>query len=133
MLRFSSWLVVGIAGAFLVVATASFSAVVTKRLALGISIGTLIVSAGIAYRYRGDVVSLALSLATVVVSAWTIVASVIFAQTTVQTLALASSLAISGLAIAGLTTHEIENDYVVSPRRSEGTPGTRDSRLSAAA
>ena len=133
MLRFTSWLGVGIAGAFLVVVSASFSAAATTSLALGISIGTLIVSAGIAYRYRSDVASLALSLASAVVSAWTIVASVVFAQTTVQTLALASSLAISGLAIAGLTTHEIENDYVVSPRRHEDVSGMSESRLSAAA
>ena len=133
MFRFTSWLAVGIAGAFLVVATAAFSAVVTTWLAFGISIGTLIASAGIAYRYRADLASLALALASFVVSGWTIVASVIFAQTTVQTLALASSLAISGLAVAGLTAHEIENDYVVSRRRTEGVSGTSDSRLSAAA
>ena len=133
MFRFVSWLVVGIAGAFLVVATAAFSAVVTTWLAFGISVGTLIASAGLAYRYRTDVASLALGLASLVVSGWTIVASVVFAQTTVQTLALASSLAISGLAVAGLTAHEIEHDYVVSRRRPEGTSETRDSRLSAAA
>jgi hypothetical protein len=133
MLRFISWLVVGVTAAFLVVAAASFSAAATTWLALGISVGTLIVSAGIAYRYRADVASLALGLATVVVSAWTIVASVIFAQTTVQTLALASALAISGLALAGCATHELENDYVVSQRRHEAASETDDSGLSATA
>ena len=133
MFRFVSWLVVGIAGAFLVVATAAFSAVVTTWLAFGISVGTLIASASIAYRYRTDLASLGLGLASLVVSGWTIVASVVFPQTTVQTLALASSLALSGLAVAGLTAHEIERDYVVSRRRTEDVSGTSDSRLSAAA
>ena len=133
MFRFISWLVVGIAAAFLVVATAAFSAVVTTWLAFGISVGTLIASAGIAYRCRADLAALALALASFVVSGWTIVASVIFAQTTVRTLALASSLALSGLAVAGLTANEIEHDYVVSRRRPEVTSETRDSRLSAAA
>ena len=133
MLRFSSWLVLGIAGAFLVVATASFSAVVTAWLAFGITIGTLLLSGLIVYRYRGDLASVALGLASFVVSAWTIVASVVFAHTTMQSLALASSLALSGLAAAGLTAHEIENDYVVSRRRHEDTSGQSESRLSAAA
>ena len=133
MFRFSSWLVVGIAAAFLVVATAAFSTAVTVWLAFGISIGTLAVSAGVAYRYRNDVASLVLGLIAVVVSVWTIVASLVFTGTTVESLVLASSLAMSGLAIAGLTAHEIESDYVVYPRRREETPETSQSRLSAAA
>ena len=133
MFRFSAWLAVGIAAAFLVVATAAFSAGLTVWLAFGISIGTLAVSAGIVYRRRGDVASLVLGLAAVVVSGWTIVASLVFTASTMQALALASSLALSGLAIAGLTAHEIENDYVVYPRQRGETPATPDSRLSAAA
>jgi hypothetical protein len=46
MSRFLSWLALGVADAFLVVATVSFSSAATAALAFGISIGTLIVSAG---------------------------------------------------------------------------------------
>jgi hypothetical protein len=133
MLRFSSWLGVAIAGAFLVVAAASFSAGATTWLAFGIGIGTLGVSAGVSYRYRTDIASLVLGVATLVVSAWMIASSIVFAQATVQTLTLASSLAISGLALAGLTAHEIEADYIVSHRRPQDTAGRRESQLSAAA
>jgi hypothetical protein len=133
MLRFISWLAVGIAGAFLVVATNTFSLATTASLAFAVGIGTLVVSAGVAYRYRKDLASVALAAVTVVVSAWTIVSSLVFSQTTVQSLALASALAISGLAILGLTAHEIENDYGVSSRQHGDTSRDSDARLAAAA
>jgi hypothetical protein len=44
--RFVSWLAIGIAAAFLVVATAAYSLSTTMWLAFAISIGTLVVSAG---------------------------------------------------------------------------------------
>jgi hypothetical protein len=77
--------------------------------------------------------SLVLGLATSVVSAWTIVASLVFSQGTVQTLALASSLAITGLAVVGLTAHEIEHDYVVLPAHRENRSSEREPRLATAA
>jgi hypothetical protein len=46
MSRFLSWLALGVAAAFLVVASASFSSAATAALAFAISIGTLVVSAG---------------------------------------------------------------------------------------
>jgi hypothetical protein len=133
MIRFTSWLAVGIAGAFLVVATTSFSAATTVSLAFAIGIATLVVSAGVGYRYRKDLASLALASVTVVVSVWTIVSSLVFLQTTVQSLALASALALSGLAILGLTTHEIENDYGMPSHQHEDTSRDSDSRLATAA
>ncbi len=48
MPRFISWLVIGLAAGFLVVATASFSLAVTAWLAFSIGIGTLAVSIGLA-------------------------------------------------------------------------------------
>lgn len=133
MSRFISWLAVGVAAAFLVVVSVAFAPAATASLAFAISIGTLAVSAGIAYTYRGDVPSLLLGLATSVVSAWTIVASLVFSQGTVQNLALASSLAISGLAVVGLTAHEIEHDYIVSPARREDRSPEQEPRLATAA
>jgi hypothetical protein len=133
MSRFISWLAVAVTAAFLVVVSLAFAPTATVWLAFAISIGTLAVSAGIAYRYRGDMPSLLLGLATSVVSAWTIVATLVFSQGTVQTLALASSLAITGLAVVGLTAHEIEHDYVVLPAQREDTSSGQEPRLATAA
>ena len=48
MPRFLSWLALGVAAAFLVVVSVSFSLTTIVTLAFAISIGTLVVSAGIA-------------------------------------------------------------------------------------
>ncbi|HEV2982111.1 MAG TPA: hypothetical protein VGX51_11815 [Solirubrobacteraceae bacterium] len=129
MSRFISWLATGVAAAFLIVAAASFSVGAVVWLAFGISVGTLVVSAGIAYYNRADVPSVSTALAIVVISAWTIVASLVFSPTTVQGLALASSLAISVLTLVGLTANELSGAaHSVKDHSSE-----RKSRLAAAA
>ena len=129
--RFASWLCIGIAAAFLVVATASFSLATVAWLAFAIGVGTLVVSTGIARRYRDDRASLITACLTAAVSVWTIVASLVFSDSTVQNLALASALAISGLAVAGLTNHELSVEHAV--HSLEGDSGERQSRLAAAA
>jgi hypothetical protein len=130
MPRYISWLVTGVAAAFLVVATTAFSLSTTASLAFAIGIGTLIVSAAVSYRYRKDVATLSTGLVTAIVSGWTIVESLVFSLPTVQNLALASGLALAGLAITGMTEHELENERGVeySTSRDEDEP-----RLSAAA
>ena len=50
-----------------------------------------------------------------------------------ESLALASALAIGGLAVAGLTANEVEHDYSLSSRRREDTVPKGESRLAAAA
>jgi hypothetical protein len=129
MSRFVSWLAVGIAAAFLVVATAAFSLSTIAWLAFAISIGTLVVSLAFTVYDRSHVASLVTRLSIVVISAWTIVASLVFSQSTVQNLALASSLAISGLAIVGLTAHELLDEHAVQ----SVTDTSSEQRLAAAA
>lgn len=107
MPRFASWLAVGIAAAFLVVASVSFSLGAVAPLAFAISAGTFVVSVGVAYSDRSYVTSVYTAALIALVSAWTIVASLVFAASTVQHLALASSLAIAALATVGLTAHEV--------------------------
>jgi hypothetical protein len=72
-----------------------------------------------------------------VISAWTIVASLVFSESTVQNLALASSLAIAGLTVVGLTTHELSLERAVSSVRAASTETDsstdREARLAAAA
>ena len=137
MSRYISWLAVGIAAAFLVVASASFSLGATKWLAFAIATGTLVVSAGIANSSRTSAVSACAAALTTGISAWTIVASLVFSQSTGQHLAFASSLAISGLALVGLTTHEVEQEHALHSAKGGSTEMKsstgRESRLASAA
>lgn len=130
-IRFASWLSIGIAAVFLVVATASFSLATIAWLAFAISVGTLVVSTGIANRYRANRASLIAACLTAVVSVWTLVASLVFSEATVQNLALASALAVGGLAITGLATHELSVERAVQSVRDD--TDERQSRLKAAA
>jgi hypothetical protein len=119
--RYFSFLALGIAGAFTVVATAVFSPSVMDSLAFAISIGTLVVGLGITALYRTHIPSVVAGLLTAGISAWTVVASLVFSDSTVQTLALGSSLAISGLAIAGMTAHELSSERVVHSLQVEAS------------
>jgi hypothetical protein len=67
MTRFVSWLALAVAGAFLVVVSVSFSPASITSLAFAISIGTLVVSAGIAYNDRRSIPSLLPALAIAVI------------------------------------------------------------------
>jgi hypothetical protein len=73
----------------------------------------LVVSLGVAYRYSTHVPTLAPAVAIALVSAWTIVASQVFSEATVQNLPLADSLAVAGLALVGLISHELSTERVV--------------------
>ena len=131
MPRFLSWLAIAAAAAFLVVVSVSFSLTSIVTLAFAISIGTLVVSAGIAVFDRRYVPSLVTALVVAIISAWTIVASLIFSQSTVQNLALGASLAITGLAVVGLTAHEVSHERAVQSVKDSSTE--REGRLAAAA
>jgi len=96
-------LTVAVAPAFLVVATVAFSLPAVTALAFAIGIGALLVSSGVAYYGRIHVVSVYTAVLVALISAWTIVASLVFAQSTVQHIALGSSLAIGALSVIGLT------------------------------
>jgi hypothetical protein len=130
MSRYLSWLTIGLGGGFLVVATAAFSLSAIAWLAFAISIGTLVVAAGVAYVYRRHLATLVTAAVAACISAWTIVASLVFSQATVQNLALAAGLAVTALAVAGLTEHELSNEYVV---HAVEEAVERDARLAAAA
>jgi hypothetical protein len=60
------------------------------------------------------------------VRAWTLVASLVFSSSTVQTLAFAGSLAVVGLSLVGLTEHDRSHG-------AEQSSDTRKSGLAAAA
>ena len=129
--RFVSWLAIVIAAAFLVVATTAFSQSAIMWLAFAISIGTLVGSAGLSLAYHRSIPTLVTGLVTALVSAWTIVASLVFSEATVQNLALAGALAIAGLAIVGLTAHEVSVERAAV--RSGSDTAEREPRLAQAA
>ena len=131
MPRFLSWLAIAVASAFLVVATTAFSLPAIAALAFAVSIGTLVVSSAIAYYGRTDVASLYTAALIAVISAWTIVATLVFSQSTVQHLALGSSLAISALAVVGLTVREVSLEHAA--QSSKGDSSEREARIAAAA
>jgi FtsH-binding integral membrane protein len=128
---FMSWLIIAIAAAFLVVATAAFSLATITAFAFAIGIGTLLVSSVIAYYSRAHVASVTTAVLVALISAWTVVASLVFAQSTVQHIALASSLAIGALAVVGLTVHEVSLERAVPAAKDE--PVEREAGLAAAA
>ena len=88
-------------------------------------------SAAIAYSDRTYVPSLVTALLIFVISAWTIVASLVFSQSIVQHLALGASLAIGGLALVGLTAHEVSHKRDGRSAKERSSEG--DAKLAAAA
>lgn len=134
-IRYFSFVALAIAAAFLVVASQAFAVVDVANLALGVGIGMLIVSAGVAVRYRRHIPSLVVGSLAAIVSAWMIVASQAFSLPTVQTLTFAEALGIAGLALIGLTAHELSTERVVhsltplaarDPAEEEVAPGGRE-------
>jgi uncharacterized membrane protein len=119
-IRYLSWLGLAVAGAFLVVASTSFTLFDIANVALGVGIGALVVSLFITYRYYKHVPSLLTGAASAIVSAWTIVASQVFSLPAVQNLTLASGLALGALAVIGLTANELSSERVVHSLTVEG-------------
>jgi hypothetical protein len=69
LIRYFSWLAVGLAAVFLVIASAAFTSLAAIAwLTFGISIGTLVVSVGVAYRYRNHLPTLVTAIVTAVVT-----------------------------------------------------------------
>ena len=126
MPRYLSWLALAVAAGFLVVASVGFAASTVTSLGFAISVVTLVISAGIAYGERYHRAAAITAVLAAGVSAWTLVASLVFASSTVQTLAFAGSLAVVGLSLVGLTEHELSHG-------AERSSGARDSGLAAAA
>jgi hypothetical protein len=112
-IRYLSYIALGIAAAFLVVATAVFPLSTVVELTLGIGVGMLVVSLFIAERFRAHLPSALLGLASGAVSAWMIVESQIYSASTVDDVTFASALVVAALALIGLTAHELSAERVV--------------------
>ena len=119
-IRYLSWLGLAIAAAFLVVASTTFALFDIMNVALGVGVGTLVVSLFITYRYRAHVPSLVTGGVSAIVSVWTIVASQVFSLHEVQNLTLVGGLALGALAVIGLTANELSSERVVHSLTVEG-------------
>lgn len=112
-LRYLSYIALGIAAAFLIMATAVFPLKTVVELTLGIGVGMLVVSLFIAERFRYHLPSVLLGLAGAAVSAWMIVESQVYSASTVDDVTFASAIAAAVLALIGLTAHELSVERVV--------------------
>jgi hypothetical protein len=111
-IRYLANLTLGVAGGFLVVATQAFADTPVKWLAFAIAAGSTIVGLGMVAAIR-DTLQRALGATVAILGAWTVVASLVFSLPTVAALAFASALGFVGLALIGLTAHELRTERVV--------------------
>jgi hypothetical protein len=128
-IRYASWLTLGVAAAFLVVASSSFALSSISAITLGVSVGTTVAAAAMAIAFRKHVLSAGVAVAASILSGWTIVASQVFSQTTVQNLSLAAGLGLAGLAIIGMTAHELDSERVVHSLEVGATSADREAAL----
>jgi len=132
--RYVTSLLLAVAGAFLVVASQAFTAGTTAWLAFAIGIGALVL-AGVpaAFRERSPL-GLALDGVLAVLAAWTIVASLVFAGSTVVWLSFAEGLGIAALAVGGLTLDHVRMLRLVrGEHRTVPTPWVDEQRTPTAA
>lgn len=104
--------ILALAAGFLVVATQAFAPVTVAWITFGIAAGITVAALAVT-PLRTGLIQRVLSTLTVGLGAWTIVASLVFAPTTVVWLGFASAIAFVALAFAGLTAHELTTERIV--------------------
>jgi hypothetical protein len=117
--RFVTNAILAVAAGFLVVASQAFSSSTTAWIAFGIAIGILTVACLAQADTSRGLVQRSLDGIVAIVSAWTIVASVVFSGATVRWLSTGEALALVALALAGLTYNEVREQKAV--RAAAGT------------
>ncbi len=120
-IRFAYNILLTIIAGFLVVATQAFLPVTVAWLSFAIGVaavvlgaGSLALRTGLIQRILGGVASL--------IGTWTIVASLVFAATTVVWLGFASAIALVVLGLTGLVAHELKTERVVHSLAVERAP-----------
>lgn len=110
--RFLTNIALSVLGSFLVVASMVWAPTTFQWLMLGGGIVAVLLSASVVIARRGAA-QRSLDAIIGVLGAWTIVASLVFAGSTVTWLGFASGAAFVALAVAGLTLHELFTERVV--------------------
>ena len=110
--RFLSNTILSVLGGFTVVASLEWAPATFRWLLLGTGILAVALAGGIAITDRGNV-QRSLDATIGIVGAWTIVASLVFTGNVVTWLGFAAGAAFVGLALIGLTLHELYTERVV--------------------
>lgn len=121
MTRYLSNLALTLAAAFLVVAEFAFSLSTAAWLTFALAIGFVAISGFMLVSGRG-IAQRAIGGITLVIGAWTIVASLVFAPATVMWLGFASAVALVALGVTGLTAHELTTERVVHSLQVQREP-----------
>lgn len=129
-IRYLTNIAIGIAGAFLVVATQAFTPNWIQWLAFSVGTIAVLVALGSLAVVR-DHVHQATAIAATAVGLGLIAMSLIFAPTVVTALALAGGLALAAIALVGLSAHELRTERVVH-ELSVGDHAQREERIAAA-
>jgi uncharacterized membrane protein YccC len=124
--RFTSNLILASAGATVVVASQAFSATTTGWITFAVALGAL-AGLGVAQldAARGTFQRV-LDVGAGVLSAWTVVASVVFNGSTLTWLSFAEAIGFVAVAIVGLAAHELSQERVV---RALGVAQTQHSDI----
>jgi hypothetical protein len=105
--------IIAVATGFLVVASQAFASSTTGWIAFGIGIGTLTMSCLAQADTSRNRIQRALDSVVATVSAWTIVASVVFHGTAVKWLSTGEAVALVSLALGGLAYNELREQRAV--------------------
>jgi hypothetical protein len=134
--RFISNVSLAVAGAFVVVASQTFTPNVTGWLTFGVSLGALALLAVVQLdRARGSIQRV-LDAGTGALALWSAVASVVFTGTTLTWWSLAEGIGFVALAVIGLVAHELRTERIVHAFEAipaEAGDGRRSEELQAAA
>jgi hypothetical protein len=106
--RFVSALLAGLAGGFVVVASQAFTPSTAGWIAFGIGLGLLVLAAVPSLAGDKGLVSRAIDAVLAAVSAWTVVASVVWTGTTLKWLTFAEGIAFAALALGGLILNQVQ-------------------------
>jgi len=123
--RFLTNAVLSLVGAFTVVASMVWAPATFMWLMLGAGVVSVALAAPIVVRGRGSA-QRALDGIVGILGAWTIVASLVFAGSVVTWLGFASGAAFAGLALIGLTLHELFTERVVHSFEVRSTAAERE-------
>ena len=134
--RFISNVALAVAGAFVVVASQTFTPNVTGWLTFGVSLGALALLAIVQLdRARGSI-QRALDAGIGALALWSAVASVVFTGSTLTWWSLAEGIGFVALAVVGLVAHELRTERIVHAFEAipaEARDGRRSEELQAAA
>lgn len=119
--RFLTNAVLAVLGGFIVVASMVWAPAVFMWLMLGSGILAVLAAGAVVIKGRGNA-QRPLDATVGILGTWTIVASLVFSGSVVTWLGFASGVALVGLALIGLTLHELYTERVVHSLEVRHTP-----------